>query len=775
MTTDHNESKAGKISKFSNMKVGTKVAAGSGVILLFLIAVATVSFFGLSGANTNFKQYRQYALQTNQLGRVQANLLTARLYAKDYILNNTSEAAGRVRKRIAATSSLIDEALALFERQDAVDAMTTAKKEIETYGQSFEAVTKLVDQRNMLVDTMNDLGPKAEKDLTAIMESAFQDNDATASFLAGIDLRSLLLARLYANRFLVDNLESSADRAKQELETFEMKAAEMLRELQNPTRRRLANQVLDTAKAYEVAFAEVIDVINERNGIIKGTLDVIGPKIADQTEQLKLENKALQDELGPRAAQEVSDAVFMAGLVSAIALVLGVLLAYFIGRAISKPVVNMTSTMRKLADGDLSVDIPALGQTDEIGLMADAVSTFKEAAIEKRRIQKEADETRNLTEQERADREAAKAVETANLNEAIEALANGLTKLSEGDLAANISKPFTGDLDRLRVNFNTSVEKLAQTLSEVKVNIGTIHTNSGEMRTAMENLSQRTEQQAAALEETSASLEELTATVKSSSERAQDATKKAAEAKASSDSSTQVVSDAVDAMSRIQNASGEIAKIIGVIDEIAFQTNLLALNAGVEAARAGEAGKGFAVVAQEVRELAQRSASAAKEIKDLISKSTDEVSGGVTLVKATGEALAQIAERVADINENISSIATAAQQQATGLDEINTAVSQMDQVTQHDAAMAEETMAVTQCLAEDANGLAGLVAQFNLGKSTAGGQVTKSAPKLAVANDADAAPGKESPAKSILKSVKQAFSGGRTEGNAAVAEDWKEF
>lgn len=756
---------------FSNMKVGLKVGLGSGIILLLLVVVASVSYFGLSGANTNFVQYREYALQTNQLGRIQANLLTARLNAKDYILNNSDEAADKVSERIDVTLQLIDEGVTMFTREDALEDMRVNREEIAEYQESFGKVTELVNKRNALVDTMNTLGPRAEKNLTAIMESAFKDNDASASFLAGMDLRALLLARLYSNRFLVDNLPASAERATQELDNFEAKAQEMLKELQNPTRRQLATEVLEDAGAYKTAFQDVVATINERNGIISGTLDVIGPKVAQNMEDLKLENKALQDELGPRATKEVNTAVQTASIVSLMAVLLGTLLAFLTGRSISRPVANMTDTMRKLAAGDHSVTVPALGQTDEIGQMADAVQTFKDAAIEKERMEREADENRSLTEKERAEREAAKAAEAASLNEAIESLAGGLDRLSDGDLTVSLGTPFAGDLDRLRTNFNTSVEKLAETLSDVKTNISSIHANAGEMRSAVEDLSKRTEQQAASLEETSAALEQITSTVKNSSERAQDATKKAAEAKAATEASTSVVANAVGAMSRIESASDEIAKIIGVIDEIAFQTNLLALNAGVEAARAGEAGKGFAVVAQEVRELAQRSASAAKEIKTLISKSGVEVESGVELVKATGEALSNIAAQVVEINTHIDSIATAAREQATGLQEVNIAVSQMDQVTQQNAAMVEETTAVTHRLANEADGLSNLVSRFKTSGTAGVARPNQAFLKEVSGQNGGNAVASRSPAKTMMNKVKQAFGGG-----AATAEDqWSEF
>ncbi len=702
------------INIFSNLKVGTKVGMGSGLILLCLVAVAAVAYFGLSGANSNFTEYRGYALQTNQMGRIQANLLTARLNAKDFILKNTDESAQKVRERITATANLIDEATGLFDRKEAVDTITGAKEGISTYQSSFQAVTELVKKRNAVVDVLNTVGPQAEKNLTAIMKSAFADNDAAASFLAGTDLRSLLLARLYANRFLVDNAAASADRANKELNEFSKIAEKMLSELQNPTRRELAKKVLQEAEQYKASFNEVVEIINKRNGIIRGTLDVIGPNLADQMEQLKLSNKALQDDLGPRATKEVNSAVWTTGVVSIIALALGAALAWLVGQAISKPVIRMTETMLKLSGGDLTVDIPALGQSDEIGKMAKAVSTFKEAAIEKTGLERRSEEERQMTDQERAAREKEKETENQRIQRVVTTLADGLKRLAKGDLTANIVEPFGNGLDELRVNFNESIENMRNTLVRISSGTDSINSQSQEMRSAADNLSARTEQQAASLEETSAALEQITATVGETSSNANNCAEVARNAKTDTDKSSAVVGDAILAMEGIEAASTEISNIINVIDEIAFQTNLLALNAGVEAARAGDAGKGFAVVAQEVRELAQRAANAAKDIKNLITKSGDEVANGVKLVKETGSSLSHISQQVTDINEKISNIATAASEQLLGVQEVNTAVAQMDQVTQQNAAMVEESTAVAVQMSEEVRDLAGLISEFEL-------------------------------------------------------------
>ncbi|WP_439626151.1 methyl-accepting chemotaxis protein [Shinella sp.] len=299
--------------------------------------------------------------------------------------------------------------------------------------------------------------------------------------------------------------------------------------------------------------------------------------------------------------------------------------------------------------------------------------------------------------------------------ENVEMLAGALTRLAQGDLTLHLRTPFIPTLEQLRTDFNGASERLREAMSAVGENAQAIAAGSNQIRSAADDLSKRTEQQAASVEETAAALEEITTTVADSSRRADEAGKLVASTRENAEKSGQVVRMAIAAMGQIESSSREISNIIGVIDDIAFQTNLLALNAGVEAARAGDAGKGFAVVAQEVRELAQRSANAAKEIKALINTSGEQVKSGVTLVGQTGEALEQIVRQVQDINGNVAAIVESAKEQATGLGEINQAVNTLDQGTQQNAAMVEESTAASHSLAREAEALFNLLGQFRVG------------------------------------------------------------
>ncbi|MEH7879779.1 methyl-accepting chemotaxis protein [Rhizobium laguerreae] len=401
------------------------------------------------------------------------------------------------------------------------------------------------------------------------------------------------------------------------------------------------------------------------------------------------------------------------GVGSIVMLIVGVLAFYAIRQSV-KPLQALTASVHSISAGDLEAAIPCVEKRNEFGDIGRALALFRDSARARRDLETQAAEQRELSDAERARNDADKRSLDGQIDFAVNQLAAGLGRLSQGDVSQTIGTPFVGRLEQLRVDFNASLLRLQDTLSGIRDSAATIQRNSGAVSASAGELSKRTEAQAANLEETAAAVEEITVTVRSSAERAREANNVVAATKKTADNSGTVVGDAVAAMDRIEQASQRIEQIIEVIDDIAFQTNLLALNAGIEAARAGEAGKGFAVVAQEVRELAQRSADAAREIKSLIETSSREVTAGSELVQKTGSVLASISQEIIAISGHVETIATASRDQSAALQEVNGSVNAMDQMTQKNAAMVAETTQASRLLAGEADTLMALIERFRI-------------------------------------------------------------
>jgi methyl-accepting chemotaxis protein len=408
------------------------------------------------------------------------------------------------------------------------------------------------------------------------------------------------------------------------------------------------------------------------------------------------------------------------GALIALALVGKLVCATLVVRSVVKPINRLKDSMRDIAEEKVDIAIADTNRRDEIGGMAQTLVVLRDSVRERIDLRSREVEQQASLNGERERNELNLRSSSERQNHAISALGSALERLAEGDLTVQIGV-IGAEYEKLRDDFNRAVDSLGSVIAAINQTSDVVTSSAGNISEATNNLSKRTEQQAAALEETAAALDEITATVRTAAERANEARHMVAETKTSANRSGEIVRNAVEAMGRIEGSSQKISQIISVIDEIAFQTNLLALNAGVEAARAGEAGRGFAVVAQEVRELAQRSANAAKEIKALISASAHEVDTGVGLVRSTGEALLEIEALVNRVNESVNTIATAAKEQATGLAEINTSVNHMDQMTQQNAAMVEETSAAGQSLAEESYNLRQLLSRLKVNAQQAGG------------------------------------------------------
>ncbi|MET4897850.1 methyl-accepting chemotaxis protein [Sphingomonadaceae bacterium jetA1] len=462
------------------------------------------------------------------------------------------------------------------------------------------------------------------------------------------------------------------------------------------------------------------------------------------------------------AAHGESQDLATAGRWITVAMILGtcalaVALLVLLIRQIANPLTTMTEAMGELAAGNMNVAVPDADRRDEVGMLAQAMARFRDQL---------------------AFAERAKTEQTALI---VDSIGRGLSELAEGRLTTRVTDELTGPFAKLKADFNSAAEALQTTLAQVSAAVTGINGGAREIRIASDDLSQRTEQQAASLEETASAMEEITATMRANADRTASTNAVVRSARELAEQSGGIVREAVTAMGGIERRSNEISDIIGVIDGIAFQTNLLALNAGVEAARAGDAGKGFAVVASEVRALAQRSADAAKDVKERIGASTEQVAQGVRLVGETGTALTGIIERIVEISGLVGDIASAAEQQSAGLQQVNMAVNEMDGVTQQNAAMVEEATAAARSLASEADSLARQITRFDIGEAVTAPVLTSPAPASPVHALQDrvaaSAPriAAHAPRPAAPRPIATRSTGGAQSHRAPADDDWTEF
>jgi len=703
---------------FLGLTIRSRLYWGFGAIVALALALSAFSGRQLSTVKDEVAEMARVSQQSVRVTEVSMQFQAMRRaflrYSVDADEGSFKESAARESKsiellQVAAASASSEERRVIFQ------GLQKSVLELQTKREALGAVIALkLSGREALFSGGDQLTAATKKFVDAARESG---DHAIVQGAANLETANLL-TRIANWRFLatldpkgVDTFHTNADKSRQQVAA--MQKADLPKDLAAllaPVDTALTNYATAFEKTSTNTLKAVELYVKEVAPVAVASIDTI--------DKVAVEQKQEMEAIEAQGESTIASTITVQEVVAALTILLGGMVAFFVARAISGPLRAMCAAMKELASGNHKVTIPAQEKKDEIGEMARAVLVFQAAAIENARLEREAAANRAHADGERAGNERAQR-EAIEQERAIVAnsIGAGLTKLAAKDLTFRMSSDIPDAYRKLQTDFNAAIEQLEGAMQSVSGSADAIQAGTQEISTASDDLSRRTEQQAASLEETAAALDEITATVKKSAEGAKHAREVVASADQDAKKSAVVVRQAVEAMAAIAKSSGEIGQIIGVIDEIAFQTNLLALNAGVEAARAGDAGRGFAVVASEVRALAQRSADAAKEIKGLISTSATQVDFGVKLVAETGKSLERIIAQVTEINGVVAEIAAGALEQATGLQQVNTAINQMDQTTQQNATMVEESTAASHSLSQETAQLSSLIGEFQVGRT----------------------------------------------------------
>lgn len=728
--------------------ISRRVGSGFLVLTAMLIGLAVFSHRTVGTFGDGYSEFRNIAQQNVAITAYVEDILEAMIAAERY----SNSASGSDRQD---TLSNIDEVVNGTEFLTPFAEDRTRLQEVENLvamTADFRAnFLQMAEQLETATQTRIEFEARSDafrEQIDAIFSDTMQTGSPAAIAAAGRSLRSAMSAILQSKQFIV-----STDRT--DLAGFEDSYQDYLRSMRQLTalnaQDRIDRQISDlqdSMDGYPDLLRAYADSHVQASTLQRDVLSRLGIEIQEGLDEVASDIVRRQQNIGQNGAMIVNRLQDVILVVGTIATVLSILAALVIGRWISGSVASLADTTDRLANGDVAVSITGDQNNHELGRMARALIVFRDAQIER---QEDSAERARL----RAEQDAV-----------VSTMKQELAHLAEGNLTLHIDRSFAPDYEELRLNFNSAVASLHKAIYEVMEAAGKIGHSTSLTSAATHQLSQRTENQAATLEQTAAALDQLTASVRSAAEHAKSVDASVIKARSEATKNGEIVAEAVSAMHEIEQSSHQIKQVIGVIDDIAFQTNLLALNAGVEAARAGESGKGFAVVASEVRALAQRSADAAKEISALITKSSRHVKQGTELVGNAGEALSEIITQVNEISDMTSQIATSAEEQAIGLSEINIGVNQLDQATQQNAAMVQDSIVRGDALADETRKLTSLMARF---------QTSDAAPAHAPITD---------PTETLAKAIDQTHRPGPQESvapkrvaNAGKFDDpvWEDF
>ncbi|CAG9000584.1 MAG: hypothetical protein CENE_02584 [Candidatus Celerinatantimonas neptuna] len=655
------------------LRFNQKLYIGFSVILLLLLIVGGVAYFSLQNVSNKFSVYRQMARDTNLASLVQGNMLMVRMSVKDFILDGNSKELQRFDHYWDKTQTAMSNASREIVDPSHTKVLNYIHQLLDEYNQSFLKVTHLMAQRNALIKGVLDkTGPQIEEEFTLILTSAKNNNNVNVSYESSLTLRHLLLARIYAMKFIHNSNPQAVKRVDNEFHALNQQFKTLQQSVITAQQKKRLTSINLKVQLYRKTFDQMVQLTQERDNIIKN-LNQIGPNIASDIENLKSDIKKEQDRLGPQLQQTNRNTIIIIVLVIIAAILAGIAIAFMIISSTSRQLGGdpalVASIVQRVQEGDLNIELADHGESPKslYSAMRHMVNNLKNKAD----------------------------------------LAH---HIAGGDLSQNIK--LASEKDILGKSLSDMTQNLNHVLSRVQQSSEHIASGSLNIATTSESLSSGANQQAENIESIGHSLDELTTQTNLNADNARQANSLATQAQQAAQTGKQHMEDMVEAMNEIKESGQSISEFITTIHSIADQTNLLALNAAIEAARAGQHGRGFAVVAEEVRNLAERSTAAAMETSKLIESSSEKTTNGESIANRTSTSFEDIYKNIIHTSELVQQIAQASTEQTTGVETIQQGIENINLVVQSnvDASKASET--ASKQLSKQADEMKQLMKQF---------------------------------------------------------------